>query len=212
MKRVREENVNTMAFWNRTWDAEPPWRSGFGIDPVRFAAMAGVLEHVENPNLILDVGGGRGEFLAWLDAFSSTANECGLSLVDISHRGPVEALREDRVELAVTAEATELPFADSWFDVVFAGEILEHLEEPAAFLAELARVVLPGGWISLSTPNEDAYPDIQHVWEFDAGDVERLLSPLVDAVKISIVGGYIIAWGRVHKLTRPALAREERAG
>lgn len=197
MKRIRDENVNTQPFWDHTWDVEPPWHPGFGIDPVRFGAMAGVLDRVEEPSLLLDVGGGRGEFLQWLDAFSPAANECVIYLVDLSHRGPKEAVAKNRADLGVTASATELPFASSWFDVIFAGEILEHLEDPAAFLAELARVALPGGWLSLSTPNEDAYPDVQHVWEFDADDVALLLDPVVDEKKISIVGGYIIAWGKV---------------
>jgi ubiquinone/menaquinone biosynthesis C-methylase UbiE len=42
-------------------------------------------------------------------------------------------------------QATALPFADASFDVCRAARLLEHLPDPGAALAELARVVRPGG-------------------------------------------------------------------
>lgn len=51
----------------------------------------------------------------------------------------------------LTADATALPFADGTFDVVVAGEILEHLDDLDTAVAELCRVVRPGGWIVIDT-------------------------------------------------------------
>jgi len=54
----------------------------------------------------------------------------------------------------VWADAEEpLPFADASFDVVLAGEILEHLRDPHALVAEAARVLRPGGRFVGSVPN-----------------------------------------------------------
>jgi 2-polyprenyl-3-methyl-5-hydroxy-6-metoxy-1,4-benzoquinol methylase len=39
-------------------------------------------------------------------------------------------------------------------DVIVAAEIIEHLENPRALMRELARMVKPGGWIFVTTPNQ----------------------------------------------------------
>ena len=46
-----------------------------------------------------------------------------------------------------------LPFEDGAFGAVFAGEIIEHLVDTAGFLAELHRVLAPGGVAVITTPN-----------------------------------------------------------
>jgi SAM-dependent methyltransferase len=47
-----------------------------------------------------------------------------------------------------------LPFATSTFDVVLCTEVLEHVPDPAAVIAELVRVARPGARIVVSIPNE----------------------------------------------------------
>ncbi len=39
------------------------------------------------------------------------------------------------------------------FDIVSSMEVIEHVTDPAAFIAELARHLMPGGLLLLSTPN-----------------------------------------------------------
>ncbi len=46
-----------------------------------------------------------------------------------------------------------IPFPDGSFDVAVSVEGIEHLESPLGFLRELARVLVPGGHLVLSTPN-----------------------------------------------------------
>jgi 2-polyprenyl-3-methyl-5-hydroxy-6-metoxy-1,4-benzoquinol methylase len=49
----------------------------------------------------------------------------------------------------------ETPFPDKSFDLVICTEVLEHLPDPAAGLAELRRV--SGGWLLLSVPHEPLF-------------------------------------------------------
>ena len=53
---------------------------------------------------------------------------------------------------ALSADATRLPFADGSFDAVIAAEILEHVPDDAAALAEVARVLRPGGTVAVTVP------------------------------------------------------------
>ena len=46
-----------------------------------------------------------------------------------------------------------LPFPDAGFDVVVAGELLEHIRDPAGLVGEAARVLRPGGRLVASVPN-----------------------------------------------------------
>lgn len=49
-------------------------------------------------------------------------------------------------------DAYRLPFADGYFDVVVCSEVLEHLADYPAALAEIARVLRPGGLLAVSVP------------------------------------------------------------
>jgi SAM-dependent methyltransferase len=53
---------------------------------------------------------------------------------------------------AVRGSAYELPFADASFDRIIAAEVLEHLPEDTRAMAELARVLKPGGSIAVTVP------------------------------------------------------------
>lgn len=51
-------------------------------------------------------------------------------------------------------ESGTVPLPTSSADVVAAVEVIEHLENPRAFVRELTRLVKPGGWVVVTTPNQ----------------------------------------------------------
>jgi SAM-dependent methyltransferase len=53
---------------------------------------------------------------------------------------------------AVRADAYSLPFPDACFDVVIAAEIMEHIPDDRAAMAEAMRVLKPGGRIAITVP------------------------------------------------------------
>jgi ubiquinone/menaquinone biosynthesis C-methylase UbiE len=71
---------------------------------------------------------------------------------------------------AVLGDAESMPFADSSFDLVTCVNALHHLARPAAALAEVARVVAPGGRIVLQDYLADPDPEAARRWD----EIERL--------------------------------------
>ena len=62
-----------------------------------------------------------------------------------------EAPASARAE-AVKGDALDLPYADGTFDCVIASEILEHVPEDDRAIAELVRVLKPGGSLAITVP------------------------------------------------------------
>ncbi len=54
--------------------------------------------------------------------------------------------------LVAQADVTKLPFADGSFDVVICSEVLEHIEDNRTAVAELVRVLKPGGDLVVTVP------------------------------------------------------------
>ncbi|MFZ9930558.1 MAG: class I SAM-dependent methyltransferase, partial [Ilumatobacteraceae bacterium] len=59
----------------------------------------------------------------------------------------------DRYVGALRGDATRLPFADGTFDRVITSEVLEHIQNDVAAIAELARVLRPGGTLACTVPS-----------------------------------------------------------
>lgn len=90
---------------------------------------------------------------------------CGTGDLWRALRGPfsgciaVDAVRYDGLPDDVSfqpadLDAVRLPLPDAAVDAAAAVEVIEHLENPRAFVRELARIVRPGGWVVITTPNQ----------------------------------------------------------
>lgn len=68
--------------------------------------------------------------------------------------------------MVVAAVGENLPFRDQSFDVVISLEVLEHVEDPAAVLREVCRILRIGGWFCLTCPNYLSFrePHYNVVW------------------------------------------------
>ncbi|HEY5156708.1 MAG TPA: class I SAM-dependent methyltransferase [Anaerolineales bacterium] len=99
---------------------------------------------------LLEIGSGLGHLVGQLEGIFET------NAVDINHWGLVQSKSvavETRLQLA---NAEDLPFAAGAFGVVIIKHVVEHLPHPEKAIAELGRVIAPGGVLILATPNLDS--------------------------------------------------------
>jgi len=96
---------------------------------------------------LLDIGCGDGSFIIQFK------NHCETFGVDIS-RSAIKIAKEAGIsayELDVSSE--RLPFQDEYFDIIYMGDVIEHLTNPDFAINEVARVIKTNGFLVLSTPN-----------------------------------------------------------
>jgi 2-polyprenyl-3-methyl-5-hydroxy-6-metoxy-1,4-benzoquinol methylase len=115
------------------------------------------------PASVLDVGCGEGVLtLAWAERLGDTqvgadaprgtgGRIVGIDLEDPKLRAEWETRERPNLEFRAE-EATRLSFSDDEFDLASAIEVLEHVPEPEATLAEMARVAR--GHLLVSVPRE----------------------------------------------------------
>ena len=58
-----------------------------------------------------------------------------------------------------------MPFADGSFELVYCKQVLEHVRHPERLLAEVYRVLVPGGWFAGSTSQLELYHSLS-LWNY----------------------------------------------
>ncbi len=99
---------------------------------------------------LLDIGCGPGNLL-------SIANDRGWSAtgLEISHWA-VETGRKSGLTI-IENSLEDARFPDASFDVISMFDVLEHLSEPKGYIAEIFRILRPGGVVVAETPNINGF-------------------------------------------------------
>ncbi|MFB3830161.1 MAG: class I SAM-dependent methyltransferase [Bryobacteraceae bacterium] len=122
---------------------------------------------------VLDVGCGKGRFARILKDRNPEAEVWGLDISEEMLRYVPEGIRTR------AGTMTELPFEDGFFDAAYATESLEHAVEIERAVAEICRVVKPGGRIVIIDKNAGQAGRLETPeWErwFTRKQLEKLLA------------------------------------
>jgi ubiquinone/menaquinone biosynthesis C-methylase UbiE len=121
---------------------------------------------------VLDAGCGKGRFARVLAERHPRAEICGLDLAESMLRFAPPAIH------SCAGSLTDLPFRDGAFHAAYATESLEHTVDIERAVAEICRVVAPGGRIVIIDKNADQWGRLETPdWEkwFTRRQLERLL-------------------------------------
>jgi len=148
--------------------------------------LLSILAKTEQKSIkVLELGCGRGQLSNYLTAkgFDVIATDFNIVSLKIGRQ------MHPNLQL-ICADAEELPFRESEYDVIISVELIEHLPDVATHLEEVRRVLKKDGRYYLSTPNklvESAY----NLFRKRAGDELHISSQSILSLKrILIESGF----------------------
>jgi SAM-dependent methyltransferase len=107
---------------------------------------------VDKAGSVLDLGCGDGTTMNWLLPFAEHLYGSDYNAVRLARtrkRFPASRL--------LLANILDYPAYDNSFDVIFFNHVIEHIPDDRRALAEAYRILAPGGFMILGTPNEGSW-------------------------------------------------------
>ena len=120
-------------------------------------ARAALIPPAPSPGArLLDVGCGGGLLAPHVHGYTHVGVDLTASALEVASAHGVDE--------TVVADAAALPFDDASFDVVVAGEVLEHVTDLEGTVREATRVLKPGGTLVTDTINRTFFARLSLVW------------------------------------------------
>lgn len=145
---------------SRTREAYDKWHDSLATDPEANSPWYRLLKHhLRHVDLkgqrILEIGCGRGDFTCWMARELGEAAEVyGADFSPAAVRKAQMFAESSGIHAHwLVSDIQNIAVPSESFATVFCCETLEHVPQPRAALAELVRVLKPGGRLFVSTPN-----------------------------------------------------------
>lgn len=164
---------------------------------------------------VLDVGAGFGRHVyecarrgADVVALDYAAEEVVQTQATLAAMVLAGEIGDDRMAAAGRGDARRLPFPDATFDVVITSEVLEHIQDDVTSIAEMVRVLKPGGRFAATVPAwlpevvNWKLSDEYHAPKSPGGHV-RIYSRTELSAKLEAAGLMVDGYHRAHALHSP---------
>lgn len=202
------------------WDPKGESAMLHRLNPVRLAYIRNAIDHhwpeagaARKPlagRSAIDVGCGAGLLTEPLARLGAEVTGLDAAAENVA----AAAAHSEAVGLTIDYRHADIETLDGeQFDLVTSMEVIEHVTDPAAFVAALGRVLAPGGLMLLSTPNRTTMSRImlveaaERIGQVPRGthDWHKFLTPeeltdLLSAAGLSVIDTRGIAWDPIKGL------------
>jgi len=125
-------------------------RTIFYENDERIRAVLSLIDSCDKAINVLDIGCYNGEIAKKIkEKIGKNANVYGIDVAD----NLSDEVRKRGINYKVNDLNKGIDFENNKFDIVFSGEIIEHLYDTDFFISEVKRVLKPGGILIITTPN-----------------------------------------------------------
>lgn len=151
--RMRPKEQTVISFVKRALKAAvlPECSVGTTNQSARDAWLAETLSEIPGGGVLLDAGAGEGKYRPLCSHLTYVSQD----FAQYDGHGDGAALQTggwDQSRLDIVSDIISIPRPDASFDAVLCVEVLEHLPRPSEALAEMARLLKPGGVLILTAP------------------------------------------------------------
>ena len=170
MQRTDNVQINSKVYWDYVYTT-PAKQKEYWSNTARFPEA---LTHIKDRDKVMDLGCGVGVLHHLI---LKDRKECELWGVDISE----EAVKINKeynpqgyYQQGYIGSLTGIP--QDYFDVVFSGETIEHLDDPNVLFDDAYRMLKKGGKLIITTPQEKHIESPEHLWYFTKDDIITLFT------------------------------------
>ncbi len=142
---AHDHDVDRFNRWASTYDRH--WMQRIMFGPIQRTVLQLAAEQVSRPGAILDVGCGTGKLLKSAETRFPGARLVGIDVAIEMVKYAQTSNPTGTIQFQ-QAMAEELPFPNASFDLVFSTMTFHHWPNQTRGLAEVARILTPGGrWL-----------------------------------------------------------------
>ena len=173
--------------------------AGLAPEP-RFKKVLQIAEKLHGDRL-LDIGCGDGSFTVLLRDLLKAKETAGIEIAPeaVALLG-AKGIKAHQIDIDEQA----FPFSDNYFDVIYCGEIIEHLFNPDHLFQEVYRVLKLGGSCIVTTPNLAGWPN-RFALLLGYQPFATSVSPIHEGAGKLIMKGDEGQWGHIRVFTVRAL-------
>jgi ubiquinone/menaquinone biosynthesis C-methylase UbiE len=165
MKRTNEDQINTRQYWNYIYTT-PAKTLDYWTSTGRFDEA---IKYIKDGDKVIDIGCGVGILTRMVHSKRKNCEVWGTDISDEVIKNNKKNDPETKYLMGYAGEQNDLP--SNYFDVVFSGELIEHMDIPERLFREAYRILKSGGKLIVTTPISDRVRSAEHVWYFEEEDL-----------------------------------------
>jgi 2-polyprenyl-3-methyl-5-hydroxy-6-metoxy-1,4-benzoquinol methylase len=166
MKRTGNDQINTRVYWNYIYENKAKQQEYWSKSD-RFYSL---VEEIHDGDKFVDLGCGvcvPGSMI------HEKYKECEIWGIDISNVIIDEYSKQFPYMKLQQGYIGNINLPKDYFDVVFSGEVIEHLDKPQELFIDAYKLLKKDGKLIITTPREEAIYSNEHIWEFTEKDIEK---------------------------------------